>query len=316
MVAEKSLRSLPREHEWVQAADRLRGDLGLESLRDLDGAEKFEPARHLRPANISALIYVVSMLDGARVLAENDVTCIAGNSMGWYTALALGGALSFEHGFELVQKMALFQEEVAGGQILYPVVDEDWRRDPELEERVRRVLVGDGEVFPSITLGGYVVLAGSSKGISRLLKELPAVQAGKNRYPIRLAQHGPYHTPLADPVTVRARRELAHLVFQRPHTTLIDGRGRRHTPWSADQDELRTYTCGAQVTQPYDFTTSVRVALSEHAPDRLTLLGPGNTLGGICGQILIETGWQGIHTRDDFQRVQASDTPLVDSLQR
>jgi len=313
---ENSLGSLPREHEWVQAADRLRGSLGLESLLDLDGAEKFEPARHLRPANISALIYLVSMLDGARVLAKEDVTCIAGNSMGWYTALALGGALSFEHGFELVQKMALFQEEVAGGQIIYPVVDEDWHRDPELEEHVRSALTGDGEVFPSITLGGYVVFAGSAKGISRLLQELPKVELGKNRYPIRLAQHGPYHTPLAEPVAARARRELAGLEFQRPHTTLIDGHGRRHTPWSADQNQLRAYTFGAQVTQPYDFTASVRVALCEHAPERLTLLGPGNTLGGICGQILIETRWQGIHARDDFQRVQASDAPLVDSLQR
>jgi len=62
--------------------------------------------------------------------------------------------------------------------------------------------------------------------------------------------------------------------------------------------------------------TSVRVALSEYAPERLVLLGPGNTLGGICGQILAQLGWRGIRSRDDFQRVQESETPLVDSLQR
>ena len=189
---EKSLGSLPREHEWVQAADRIRAGFDLESLLDLDGAKKFEPARHLRPAHVSALIYLVSMLEGARVLDEHEVVCMAGNSMGWYTALALGGALSFEDGFLLVQRMALFQEEIAGGQIIYPVIDEDWRPDAELAERVDSVLAGDGDdVFPSIRLGGYRVLAGSSSGIARLLKELPQVELGKNRYPIRLAQHGP-----------------------------------------------------------------------------------------------------------------------------
>lgn len=313
---EKSLGSLPREHDWVQSADRMRAELDLESLLDLDGAAKFEPARHLRPANVSALIYLVSMLDGARVVAEHDVTCIAGNSMGWYTALAMGGALSFEDGFQLVQKMALFQEEVAGGQVLYPVVGEDWCRDPELEARVRAVLVGDGEVFPSITLGGFAVLAGSPAGTARLLKELPPVELGKNRFPLRLAQHGPYHTVLTEPVSRRAHQELAQLEFRRPWTTLIDGNGRRHTPWSADVDGLRAYTFGAQVTLPYDFTASVRVALCEHGPERLVLVGPGNTLGSIAGQILIETGWNGIRSREDFQRVQESAAPLLDSLQR
>jgi len=313
---EKSLGSLPREHEWVQAADRLRAELELESLLELDGAAKFEPARHLRPANVSALIYLASMLDGARVAAEHDVTCIAGNSMGWYTALAMGGALSFEDGFELVQRMALFQEDIAGGQVLYPVVGEDWRRDPELEARVHEVLVGDGEVFPSITLGGFAVLAGSSAGTRRLLAELPTIEFGKNRFPLRLAQHGPYHTPLVEPVSQRAQQELGQLEFRRPWTTLIDGSGRRHTPWSADVAGLRAYTFGAQVTQPYDFTASVRVALCEHGPERLVLVGPGNTLGSITGQILVETRWKGIRSREDFQRVQESAAPLVESLQR
>ena len=36
---------------------------------------------------------------------------VAGNSLGWYTALAVGGALSFEDGFRLVQVMSLLQHE-------------------------------------------------------------------------------------------------------------------------------------------------------------------------------------------------------------
>ena len=315
---DKSLGSLPADHPWIQAADRMRAELDLEPLGALDGAERFEPARHLRPANVSALIYLVSMFDAVEARRRGEVVAVAGNSMGWYTALAVGGALSFEDGFRLVQEMALLQEEGApGGQILYPQVDDDWRRAPELEEHVRRALdASPGEVFPSIRLGGYAVLAGTSKGVSTLLSGLPKVQLGKTGYPFRLAQHGPYHTPLASPVAERARTRFASLAFRRPEVTLVDGRGRRHTPWSADLADLRAYTLGAQVDTPYDFTKSVEVVLKEEAPDELTLLGPGNTLGGVCGQILIELGWRGIRSRADFERSQEGEAAPLFSLRR
>ena len=318
---EKSLGSLPRDHELVLAADRIRAELDLESVYDLDGAERFEPARHLRPANVSALIYLVSMLDGLGARAEHETVCVIGNSMGWYTALALAGALSFEDGFRLVQHMALIQEQVGGGgQVLYPVVDDDWRPDPERKAAIEAVLAQDAghtrEVFPSIDLGGYRVLAGTPAGVSRLLAELPKVKLGKTAYPFKLAQHGPYHTPLVGEVTRIARERLAGLEFRRPDCTLVDGRGRRHAPVTATPKGLRDYTLGAQVDTPYDFTASVRVALCEEAPHRLVLPGPGNTLGGVCGQILAHLGWRGIRSKADFERVQAGDEPIVDSLRR
>ncbi len=315
---EKSLGSLPTDHEWVVAADRVRAEYGLEPLVELDGAKRFEPARHLRPAHVSALIYVRSMLDGARAIAEHEAVAIAGNSMGWYTALAMGGALSFEDGFRLVQDMALLQEEEgAGGQIIYPVVDDGWQRVAAQEQSVRELLASaPGEVFASIHLGGYEVLAGTNAGVARALKELPKVKLGKVTYPFRLAQHGPYHTPLVSEVSRRARINLTEITFARPQTTLVDGRGVRFTPWSADLAALRDYTLGAQVDTTYDFTASVRVALLEFAPDLLVTPGPGNTLGGVCGQILIDAHWRGIRTRADFDRVQASDAPILLSMDR
>ncbi len=324
---EKSLGSLaPRaagarvepRRAWIEAAERLRREYGLESLSALDGAARFESSRHLKPANVSALIYLVSMLDAAHAAAEHELVAVAGNSMGWYMALAVAGALSFEDGFRLVQEMALLQEEIgAGGQVIYPVVGDDWRRSLDLDARVQEALErSPGEVFRSIRLGGYEVLAGTPNGVARLLKELSQVQLGKTTYPYRLAQHGPYHTPLVREVSMRAREQLAGLSFQRPRAALVDGRGARFTPFSTDPSELREYTLGAQIDTPYDFTASVRVVLCEYAPDLLVLPGPGNTLGGVCGQILIELGWRGIGSREDFESVQTSERPAILSLRR
>jgi len=49
--------------------------------------------------------------------------------------------------------------------------------------------------FPS-ALG--TVLAASDAGLAHLQRSLPATQLGKNRYPLTLIGHGPYHTPLVE----------------------------------------------------------------------------------------------------------------------
>jgi len=314
---EKSLRSLPEGEPWIVAAEALRGEYGLESLLALDRSAKFEPARHLRPANAAALIYLCSMLDAREVLAREEVVCVGGNSLGWYTALAVAGALSFEDGFRLVQEMALLQEQgEPGGQVVYPVVDAEWRPSAEARAAVERVLAtGAGEVFGSIRLGGYAVLAGTNAGVARLLKELPPVKLGSTGYPFRLAQHGPYHTPLASSVAARAREQLARLEFRSPRIALIDGRGVRFSAGATSLATLREYTLGAQIDTPYDFAASVRVALREYAPARLVLPGPGNTLGGVCAQILISERWRGLTCKAEFETAQASE-PLLESLRR
>jgi malonyl CoA-acyl carrier protein transacylase len=315
---EKSLRSLPAGDPLVDAAERLRREYELEPLLSLDGSARFEPARHLRAANAAALIYVCTMLDARAVPERERVVCVGGNSLGWYTALAVAGALSFEDGFRLVQEMALLQEEgEPGGQVIYPLVGEDWRRTSAAEKAVEDLLASaPGEVFPSIHLGGYAVLAGTPAGVSRILEVLPPVKLGTTTYPFRLAQHGPYHTPLASSVAARARDRLAGLGFRAPSIPLVDGRGTRFTPHSTDERALAAYTLGPQIDTPFDFTASVRVAALEHAPDRLVLPGPGNSLGGVCAQVLIQFGWRGLASRADFERIQASDSPVIESLRR
>ena len=316
---ERSLRSLPQDHAWVLRADALRAELGLQSLSELDRAERFQPSLHLLAANVSPLIYLVSMIDAEAARREHEIVCVGGNSLGWYTALAVGGALSFDDGFRLVQTMSLLQQEHArdGGQILYPLVGEDWTLQPHLVESVRSALAtSDGEALPSIELGGSVALAGSEAGIAHLLRTLTPLKRGAISYPFRLMQHGPYHTPLVAEVRRLARETLKQLDFRAPQATLIDGRGARFTPWSCDVAALVDYTLGAQIIEPFSFLASVRNALHEFAPDRLVLPGPGNTLGGVCGQIAALDGWRGVRNKADFEALQTSAQPLVVSMRR
>jgi malonyl CoA-acyl carrier protein transacylase len=322
-----SLGSLPPDHPLVGRAEELRARYDLEPLLALDGAERFDPPRHLRPANASPLILVASLLDAEQAFADHEVVAVAGNSLGWYTALAISGALLFDDAFRLVQEVALLQELPAegkdngpGGQVIYPLGDADWQPSAELEAAVAAALhddeVSGGRVFPSIDLGAYAVLAGDEPGVQRLLERLPPVRIGERLFPLRLAQHGPYHTPLVAHVAEAARAALDGLEWRAPRLTLVDGRGARWTPWSTDPDALRDYTLGEQLTAPFDFATSVTVLLREEAPDLLVLPGPGNSLGGICGQLVVSEGYRGIRTRADFEAAQSSGRPVILSMHR
>jgi len=320
-----SLGSLVAEHPVVDRAEELRARYNLEPLLELDRAVKFDPARHLRPSNAAPLILLASLLDVEIAMADHAVTAVVGNSLGWYTALAVAGALAFDDAFRLVQEMALLQEEPLpdggpGGQLIYPLNDDAWRPDPDLRAAVAAALTngnhGTARVHESVELGGYAVLAGDEPGIAHLQRSLPPAKVGERLYPLRLALHGPYHTPLVAHVAAAARERLADLEWRMPSLTLIDGRGARWSPWSTDPDALRDYTLGEQVTTPYRFATSVRVALREHAPDVLVLPGPGNSLGGVCGQLIVAEGYRGIDSREAFEAAQRSNSPVVLCMRR
>lgn len=314
-----SLGSLPADHPWVAAADRLRAERGLPTLTELDAAERFDPSLHLQPVHASPLTWLVTLLDAERAAADHEFVAVVGNSLGWYSALTVAGVLGFEDGFRLVQEMAILQQEVnvadgPGGQLIYPLTDAAWQPDPELAQAVSHVLEADG-LYASIELGGYAVLAGTESAMAAALTALPPTRVGERLFPVRLALHGPYHTPLLAAVAEEAPRRLADLVWQKPQVTLVDGRGVRHTPWSASPRELAAYTLGQQVTVTYRFAAGVRLVLREYAPELVILPGPGNSLGGIIGQQVVAEGYHGLHSRTEFESIQASD-PLVLSMRR
>jgi [acyl-carrier-protein] S-malonyltransferase len=320
-----SLGSLPADQPLVRRAEELRAAYELEPLRSLDDAPSFDPARHLRPANASPLIFLATLLDAEVAERDHHVVAVAGNSLGWYTALAVSGALDFDDAFRLVQEISLLQElpapgGAAGGQVIYPVSDAEWRPSAELTDAVADALEfgaqDGGRIYPSIDLGGYAVLAADEPGMAALQRMLPPVRLGERLYPLRLAQHGPYHTPLVAHVAEAAQATLGSLDWRRPRVALVDGRGARWTPWSTDPEALRDYTLGPQLTTPYQFAAGIHVILREHAPELLVLPGPGNSLGGVCGQVVVQEGYRGIRSRSDFESAQASDRPVIRSMRR
>lgn len=289
--------------EALAACDAWRQSLGRPTLSEIDGADKFRPGLHLDGENAAELIYFGTMAHAERLRERYDVLAVAGNSLGWYTALPASGALDATSGWRLVATMAALQKQVPGGQVLMTNVDDDWSRNLELTVATSAVVNAlrdrGEETFCdfSIHLGGHEVLAGTEAAVTAMLTHLPKVKVGEREFPFRLAGHGPFHTRLCASTSAQATAMLAGLPIGMPRCHLIDGFGNVHSPWSADPSELLHYTTHAQVLETFDFTACVRTAMREFQPDVLLCAGPGSSLRAPVGHTVLAEGWRGLRDK-------------------
>ncbi|MEM9969898.1 MAG: ACP S-malonyltransferase [Pseudomonadota bacterium] len=280
--------------------EAVRRETGQATLAALDGAERFSAAVHTTGDNASALIFACSAADFL-ALGDVDVVAVSGNSMGWYTALACAGAVSWDDGFRLANAMgARMHAGAEGGQIVYPWMDADWTPKSGKAELLA-LIEGIAGLSISIDLGGMLVVAGEDAALDAFEA---AVAPTGDRFPMRLRHHAAFHSPLMAPVAASAAREVALTGWQQPSLPLIDGRGHTWWPHASSLDALRDYTLGHQITAPYDFTAAIRTAAREFAPDHFVVLGPGTTLGGAVAQSLICANWLGMDSKAAFERVQ------------
>ncbi|SEA92649.1 malonyl CoA-ACP transacylase [Alkalimonas amylolytica] len=292
--------------------DKVRAELGLAGIRELDGAGHYASRVHQQAENAAGLIFSAGLLDYQSInQAEFDVVAITGNSMGWYTALGCAGVWHPAAAMQYVCQMAKLTAGAAGGQCIYPLVNSDWQPDADKIALVD-VLLADyaGELFESIRFGGYAVLAGSEAAMQAVLRRLPRVD---ERFPLLLPGHAAFHSPLMADAASKAMAAIPASAFARPELPLIDGCGRIWQPFATEAAALKHYTLDRQVQGCYDFSLAIEVAVKEFAPDVLILLGPGSSLGGAVAQSLIRLNWQGLGSKADFSARQQQ-SPLLLSM--
>lgn len=304
---------LARHHadkkELIAQIDEYRARQNQKTVSALDSAEKFSLAEHSRGDNASPLIFACAYADFLAIDRDKyDIAAVTGNSMGWYIALACGSAATDMNALHILNTTGtMMQQSLIGGQLIYSLVDENWQ---PIDGR-RDFLTGLTREIPnlhiSIELGGMLVFGGSMEALKTLEERLPP----EGRFPMRLQNHAAFHTPLQAPVSQQARAALGDELFQPPAIPMIDGRGHIWTPFSADPHDLWDYTLGHQMVEHYDFTSAVQVGVKEFAPDKVIILGPGTTLGGAVAQSLIQIGWQGWHSKEDFIARQKGDPYLI-----
>lgn len=299
------------KEKLIKGFDAQRAKLGQELITALDSAARFSVSKFTRGDNASGLIYACSYADFKSIdRAQYDIVGVTGNSMGWYTALACAGALSANDGFRVVNTMgSIMQDNLVGGQILYPFVDENWNPIPSKKAELESLAANIEGLYISIYLGGMIVFAGTNQALAKLEEKLPA----EGRFPMRLMNHAGFHSELQNANSAKGKDTLPASLFSQPEIPLIDGRGHRWVPNAVNIDDLWDYTFGHQVVETYDFTKAIVNSVKDLAPDKIIILGPGTTLGGATAQSLISCGWESLTTKDGFTTRQKS-SPYIAAM--
>lgn len=301
--------------ELLGQIDAYRRAQGQEPVTELDEAPRFSSAKLTRGDNASPLIYACAYADFLSIDREAiDIVAVTGNSMGWYIALACAGALDAMGGLQLVNTMGtLMQESLIGGQLVYPVFDDDWIEVPGRGQTIVQAMaeinqMPDHDLALSIDLGGMLVLAGNEAGLSAFEKQMPPIDG---RFPMRLKNHAAFHTELQQPVAEAGRANIDVSLFRQPELPLIDGRGSIWQPKATNLAALYDYTLNHQVVEPYEFAIAIRTAAREFMPDLFIVLGPGTTLGGSVAQSMIKARWRGVRDKNTFKTVQDENPRLI-----
>jgi [acyl-carrier-protein] S-malonyltransferase len=302
--------------DLIKRVDAYRQQKQQATITQLDQAKVFDPRRHTRGDNASSLIYVCAYADYCSINQDEfDIIAITGNSMGWYIALACAGSLDPADALMLINTMGnLMHERATGGQLIHPLLDDNWQpiagRVQELEQLKQTINLQPGsQLSDSILLGGLRIFSGNDAALESLSKTLTP----EGNYPMRLPNHAAFHSPLMQSISEAALGLISAEIFKQPEIPLIDGRAKSWFPFSSNVTDLYNYTLGNQIVETYNFTRAIQACVQEFAPDCLIIPGPGNSMGGVTAQALIDIQWQGMKSKQDFIKRQTVD-PFILSL--
>jgi len=228
-----------------------------------------------RTENAQPAIYLTSWV-ALELLREQlpDLTfeAAAGLSLGEFTALAAGEAMSFEDGLNVVRLRGRFMQEAcdatSGG--MAAIIG--------LEEKETRSVCASADVeIANLNCPGQIVISGELEKISRAC-ELAKERGAKRAIPLSVA--GAYHSRLMVGATEKLGEVLANTEISMPSVPVIanvDGH-----PHGGSEDIRRRLV--AQVTGSVLFEQSIRNLIA-NGFTRFIELGPGTALTGFLRRI-------------------------------
>lgn len=202
--------------------------------------------------------------------------CLAGHSLGEYTALVCGGALEFSDGIRLVAARGGFMQEAVpeGRGSMAAILGLD---DDVIAAICREVAEGQVVAPANYNSPGQVVISGDKDAVERAC--LKCVDAGAKRA-LPLAVSVPSHCALMEDAGERLAEAMSDIKFKTPDIPVVQ---------NVDADVHRTSAAIRaalikQLSRPVRWTDSVRRVAGEGVA-QMAECGPGKVLSGLVKRI-------------------------------
>ena len=236
-------------------------------VEDLNSTDKTQPA--LLAAGV-ALWRVWQEQGGAKP------ALLSGHSLGEYTAMVCGGAISFADGVNLVKLRGEFMQQAvpAGTGAMAAVLG---LGDAEIEQACREAEQGEVVSPVNYNCPGQIVIAGQKEAVERAIVQCK--EAGAKRA-IPLPVSVPSHCALMKPAAEKMASALADIEVKMPEIPVLQN---VTAAVPADADELKNNLL-AQLYSPVLWTSSVS-NMVEQGIEQTVECGPGKVLSGLNKKI-------------------------------
>jgi [acyl-carrier-protein] S-malonyltransferase len=255
---------------FSEASDALGFDLWTLTQEDQDGLNQ---TQNTQPAMLAAGYATYKVLTG-----ETDLSpvCMAGHSLGEYTALVASGALNFSDGIKLVQTRAeLMQSAVPTGVGAMAAI---LGLEDEVVIKVCSDYAGEGIVQAvNFNSNGQVVIAGNKAAVDATCEAMKA--AGAKRAVI-LPVSVPSHCSLMDDAATVFANAVEAVRFSMGDVDVLHN---VDAAKATDTSDIKAKLV-AQLHKPVLWTGTVK-AMHNMGVEKLVESGPGKVLAGLTRRI-------------------------------
>lgn len=246
---------------------------------------------YTQPAILTVSIAVLRVLQ-----SESPVTpmCVAGHSLGEYSALVSVGALAFRDAVKVVRERGrLMQEAVPAGEGLMAVVLGLGAEDVQAICQE----TGQGEVVAPANFngGGQIVIAGARQAV---LRAMGAARGRGAKRVLELPVSAPFHCSLMRPAAEGLKGVLADVTVK-PFTVGVV----TNVEAAVNLDPVRVKSLLAeQAVRPVRWEESVKL-LEQMGCARILEIGPGKVLSGLIKRISPGVRAESVESPQDVKKI-------------
>ena len=234
-----------------------------------DDAEALKQTKVTQPA-----IFLHSVIMSTVMGSSFKPDCVAGHSLGEFSALVAAKAMRFESGLKLVHQRALAMQEACDEVpgTMAAVLGLDDTIIEEVCAKIPGIVVAANYNCP-----GQLVISGEKEAIALACEAMK--EAGAKRA-LPLPVGGAFHSPLMEPAKTKLAAAIENTEIQNPICPVYQNVAAvRITNAATIKENLI-----AQLTAPVRWTQSVQKMLEDGA-NSFTEVGPGKVLQGLVKKI-------------------------------
>lgn len=287
--------AFPSAREVYQEVDEALGFKLSDIIKNGPDAD-LTNTENAQPAIMAASLAAFRVMEKEMGIAlPGSAVCVAGHSLGEYSALTAAGAFTVSDCAKLLKiRGAAMQAAVPQGKGgMVAIIGPDFAAVQDIVREARARAIGEIIEIANQNSTNQTVISGSARGME-LAIEVAKEKGAKRALPLPVS--APFHCSMMSPAAEKMREALAAATVNTPRVPLV---ANVTAEYVSDPEAIRGLLV-EQVTGMVRWVDSV-LAMQAHGITRVVEIGHGNVLAGLIKRIAPEIATVNIGSPADLE---------------